>query len=476
MSSCTPFQNSSVSTLSLSLVDDDDTVDLTWLGVALGAIGSLGIAVGEMGFGGLETLLEKRRCGPDAATVTTVTLHGASGGAEVSSTTHNPRAPGRWRAARNLLVYNFSACCRSSDWDEETWIQVRMVNYRLLVGVSALANFVAFSFAPTTVLAPLEGLQFVAAFAWALYYKKPTLWPYYCPGQSGSERASTKTGTFRCCPTRRCPRPKDTLKAFLGVLCVLGAVVVIVQITPPSGPKFGIKGLQCLWTRPTWVVLATTLAGTAALLYLYSYCTDVKTKPHQKLPGQRADCRTDEKRDRDASTGELLRQAFPAATVGAFAATAAKQISELLRVWLEEGDWDAFSFDAPTYGLFWSTSAIAAAGFWLWMQALHFHMATKEETLVLPVFQGTYIVLASTAGGVFFDDFALYATWQLVAFWLLLALLVAGVALMMNKPPPDTCDNQTVPTSAAPRRMEVSLPLLLVRERGANEPESEPEP
>ena len=478
MSSCAPFVDANATDALLRSAAEDEA-NLTSLGVILGAFGSIGIAVGELGQARLKKLGAKSESSGGKA-------KGGSGGVWRSlgrlCTSFGRLCTSRWWAERwsslkdffsyNLMfVHNLGVSlvrCSSKEQPHEldyrTWHSVKIANYNMLIVVGAVANFLAFSFASTTILAPLEGLQFVAAFFWTLGTKQDTFWHCSTHGSSNGRRLDW----WR------------TAKAFVGMLCVLAAVTTIVFVVPPPGPKFGIGGLVCLWTRVVWVAFAATLACLAASVYLYTAFKDVCSNPLGSQgttnesrgldDGKDGDATEDEedddgedyeedgdkedeggdaeggrdeglegvegdgRDDRKNKLGKLVQEGFPAAVVGAFAATAAKQISELLRVLFEEGSLDVFHFSAPTHGLLWSTAVMAGAGFFWWMRSLHASAGRLEATLVLPVFQGMYIVLASLTGGVYFDDFVLFTAWQLVAFAFMLLLLLVGVVLMVNEP------------------------------------------
>ena len=83
--------------------------------------------------------------------------------------------------------------------------------------------------------------------------------------------------------------------------------------------------------------------------------------------------------------------------------------------------------------------------FWYWFRELTNGMSKFEETLALPVYQGSYIVLTAL-GGIFFDDFVNYNDVQLAGWMASLTLLVVGLAVIVV----GAASSPSVPTSPSP--------------------------
>ncbi len=360
--------------------EDEDELQLMWLGIFLGAAGSVGIAIGELGMGQTseeiaENTPEKERLKP-----------------------HEKEPP----------KLHETADYTADKSENETLIaalKVKKFVYRVIFVVSAITNFVAFGFAPNPVLAPLEGLQFVSAFAWSVYYRKPTLFDY-------NTKRIKKTKFFY---------------ALGGTLTSTVAIVGVVLFTPEIDSTFGVDGLLCLWSRPQWVAVASTFSGVVVLMLLVRWASARLSSPPTTM----------ETKEAKTSVSAMLWAAFVPATVGAIGATLAKQLSELLRVALsggEDGLLEVFGSSPDgkhSYGMIYTLGVATGICFGYWFLELTNGMKRFEETLALPVYQGTYIVLTALLGGIFFDDFVNYTDVQLIGWMASLTLLVVGLAVIV---------------------------------------------
>ncbi len=362
-------------------VAEEEELQLMWLGILLGSAGSLGIAIGELGMGRTSEAIkavEKKAAEKKAAEKTT-------------------------EERRPLLEDQGPS--DAPDATQIAALRVQRVAYRAVFVVSAIANFAAFGFAPNPVLAPLEGLQFVSAFAWAVYYKKGTL--FY--GDEGSRRV------------RRTP----FAYALAGTLTSMVAIVGVVLSTPEIDSTFGVDGLLCLWARPAWVAVGQS---TVALLLLLKGVAAVAALVRKPPTGREED-------DTKRLVSAMVWTALVPAIVGAIGATLAKQVSELLRVALsggEDGLWEVFAnvVDGRLPIVYYLGIATGLC-FGYWFYSLTKGMSKFEETLALPVYQGSYIVLTALVGGVFFDDFVNYSDAQLAGWATSLAFLVVGLSIIV---------------------------------------------
>lgn len=362
--------------------EDEDELQLMWLGILLGSVGSIGIAIGELGMG--QTSEEIKENTPEGESLIT-------------------KKP----ANETLLAA----------------LRVKLFVYRAIFVVSAIANFVAFGFAPNPVLAPLEGLQFVSAFLWAVYYKKKTLF---------------HKETNRIKKTKFC-------FALSGTLTTSVAIVGVVLFTPEIESTFGVEGLLCLWSRPEWVVVASSVSGIVVLLLMLGWASAFFSKPPTTM----------ERAEAKQSVSAMVRSAFVPATVGAIGATLAKQISELLRVALsggEDGLKEVFVGEGlERLPIVYFIGIATGVCFFYWFRELTNGMSKFEETLALPVYQGSYIVLTALVGGIFFDDFVNYNDVQLIGWAASLTLLVVGLAVIVvggGSPPTDNKGKTVDPIEA----------------------------
>ena len=325
----------------------DDEMSLMWLGILLGAVGSLGIALGELGRG----RLSDRILSVD------------------EDIKQSGNASQEQKAKRDSLV------------------RTRRV-YSTVFVVCAIMNFVAFSFAPTTILAPLEGLQFVTSFGWAWAHKNRTLW---IRAETDYDRRSYWTDRFfytfgslviSVVHVLSCQKhlyravvddasadnlflgKKRVGVASLGTFVVVGSILGVVMFTPTIDTEFGIDGLVCLWARPEFFTPTSVMACGAIGVYLWNRCT-YAGKPTTALA--------------------IAIRAFPFSTAGAIGATFAKQISELLRVLIEDPGGEVWTNE---YGLLYTIGAATGICFGVWFYNLDRAVVELDETMAIPIYQG----------------------------------------------------------------------------------------
>eukprot|EP00966_Prymnesium_polylepis_P117745 2721920-Prymnesium_polylepis.1 len=101
--------------------------------------------------------------------------------------------------------------------------------------VSAIANFVSFSFAPASVLAPLEGVQFVTNFVYALSTRNTLL---YSNGGEGDDAAG-----WRWDAVWRTGR---------GTFIVFVGITLPITVATSEVAVFDRGAIWCLWRGTAW--------------------------------------------------------------------------------------------------------------------------------------------------------------------------------------------------------------------------------
>lgn len=305
----------------------------------------------------------------------------------------------------------------------------------LWVGVfalSAIANFGAFALAPGSVLSPLEGAQFVTNLIYNLANRNPALL------HSGSG-ALTAYGR----------------RVLLGTLLVLGGVVLPVVGGAGAAPaKFDEKAIECMWSRPLTIAY---LGGCAALA---AACLSgwrlMRTSEYVRSPAKRRfdqlvmqdiwrkfGCETAERvraaRDEVAAYRRYVRDThmdprplslalygLGSALVGGLAVVMAKVVSELIEILLGDGP------DILTRPLIWVQSALVAALFAAWLDLLGRAPTYFAQVAAIPTLQGGYIIFASVGPGIFLEELAQLSAANVALFFSGMALIAAGVALMLS--------------------------------------------
>ena len=285
----------------------------------------------------------------------------------------------------------------------------------LLFVVSSIANFVAFAFAPASVLAPLEGAQFVTNLGYMLLNKKTPLWT------EGGMKLDWNV----------------FYQALFGTLLVVAGIVLPVASSPSEVAVFDESIIWCFWSGTEWIVYFVCTSTIAIGFYflrrmLYDLSNDKRTPT--KL--------------------EKLLYAMPAAIFGGLGVVQAKAISELVEPVFTGGDITM----VVTMFLFYLTLVLMLVGLvpWVLRQAEAPGLFGLE---INPLMQGLYIIFSSLGGGIFFREFDDFSTSQAVMFASGLSLIAAGASLTMPGKAKEAGKNQSGELS----RLEESgeLPLLL---------------
>lgn len=274
----------------------------------------------------------------------------------------------------------------------------------LLIIAGVTANFVAFPFAPASVLAPLEASQFVTLYFIGVYFGDES---YFKSGEG-------------ICGSGIKPGP------FVATLIVSTGVVLPVVAVPSVVYQYDVEVLWCFWRSSTWLVWMTStlaLGNVIGVLYFVSFRGGISLKRldgNGRLPQMK-----------------VVLYAFWAASLGGFGVANAKIISELVEIAFN-GDWGVLK-----EWLFWMSLLFILLGmllgwFFLLFQGTNrvFAAYPSSELVVIPALQGAYIFFGSIGGGIYFQEFstfnstqaALYAGGMTTLFFGLWLLLVTGTS------------------------------------------------
>jgi hypothetical protein len=330
---------------------------------------------------------------------------------------------------------------------------------------SAIANFVAFAFAPASVLAPLEGAQFVTNFAYGLCTRNKVL---YNSEPSESDRAALLAKQER--PEWEKRNEKAGWRWWAVGKTGLGTALVVVGISLPivkassEVAVFDEDAIWCFWRGTAWwayfistIVTAVVCFGVYRLVrpkeldrdegerdvlvrptnkgLIARYCgpkTELCKKPYSEIKDVPANHKHNKL--------HMVLFAVPSAILGAFAVVQAKAISELVEPIVTDGE-----FSVLTRWLFYQCVLLIIVGLGPWFALLSQAPYFYEVLAILPLMQGCYIIFSSIGGGVFFEEFNAFSDDQVVFFAIGLSLIVVGMFLIMPaKPKPLKMETATV--------------------------------
>jgi magnesium transporter len=259
----------------------------------------------------------------------------------------------------------------------------------ILFITSAITNFVAFAFAPASVLAPLEGAQFVTNFFYGLFTRNKMLYD-----NDGWRR-------------------DDVLKTGFGTALVVVGIVLPMIRTSGEVAIFDENVIWCFWRGTAWWIYLSTTTSIAFVCYLL----------YRKV------------RKEEVSTGERNKTnmihmalfAIPSAIVSSFAVVQSKAISELIEPIFTDGDWSILG-----KWLFFQSLLFTIGGLAPWFILLNEAPKVFEVLAILPLMQGCYIIFSSLAGGIFFEEFDDFSTEQAVLFATGLSFILVGILVIIT--------------------------------------------
>ena len=290
--------------------------------------------------------------------------------------------------------------------------------------IGSVINFAAFAFASAAVLAPLEAIQFVSNLIFARYVTKVPV------------------------------SQKMVVGSALIVLGTIGAVAS----GPMSVYSFSIPQLRSFWKSPTWVVYLIVAWALSLGLQVFWHMQMRKVKEGGTASGPPALM--------------PIFYAVSSALIGTQSVVQAKCFSELVELWLSGETLVSITHrrrcrhhhhglsitrypttacsqrDAappqrsmsPQIWVEWFTYAVltyflVTVGFWLYR--LNAALGKYDPLFIIPLLQASYIVLATLAGGIYFQEFQTLEWWQLLLFFGCIGIMFGGLALLI---PPITAE------------------------------------
>lgn len=329
-----------------------------------------------------------------------------------------------------------------------------------LFASGAVINFVAFGFAPTSVLSPLEGSQFVANFIFNIAVRDKELFE--------QDNTSLQIKGFFW----RWPRKPMFFRTVLGTGVVVAGVVLPVLASSGNVYEYDEQALWCMWRQPLWIAFLYSLAavgGIAAVGWFW-----VRGEPKENAPLSKN------------RVAQLLFSVM-AASLGAYGVAEAKLIAEVIAVHKVGLPWD--SPDAYgsllTSGLFWHTLFGVVVGFSGWLFLIDLAIRIYAQISIIPLLQGFYIVFSGTAGSILMEDFRSFNTSSHILYWSGITLLFAGLLLIVppdsdasthGSPPPGPSAQPAQPPEPANLTMRWGAGLVPVLVSAPNEPHVPPSP
>lgn len=271
--------------------------------------------------------------------------------------------------------------------------------------VGSVINFVAFVFAAASVLAPLEAIQFVSNLVFARFVTKV--------------------------PVSR--------RMVAGSALIVAGTVGAVAGGPMTVTSFTIPQLRGFWESPAWITYVA-----------FAWITSLSMQAFWELQNRRV--KAGAQRCGPPQLMPIL-YAVSSALIGTQSVVQAKAFSELMELWLGSGvniwvEW--FTYVVLAYFL-------VTVGFWLYR--LNAALGKYDPLFIIPLLQASYIVLATVAGGLYFQEFAAMEWWQLLVFACCIGIMFVGLALLM---PPIT--GESAPESE--EKVEVAKAEESVRNSG----------
>ncbi len=253
----------------------------------------------------------------------------------------------------------------------------------------AIVNFVAFGFAPASVLSPLEGTQFVSNYLWNYFVDKDEI------------------------------IIANRVRMGIGTLLVIVGVALPILGSPGNVANFDEEALKCMWGGGLWLIFVAAsviLAGGCTAGYLLN-------KP-EGWPenGKKSYNRTIQ-----------FFYTVPSAVLGAFGVVNAKVVSELIDILFKDirnGTWTLL-FDYTRAWFLWVTVVLIIIGLGGWANRLNEGPNRFPKLTIIPLMNGAYILLSSTAGGLFFEEFEDFNAIGLVFYISGMAILLLGLVLIV---------------------------------------------
>jgi hypothetical protein len=266
----------------------------------------------------------------------------------------------------------------------------------------SLLNFAAFAFAPQSILASLEGIQFVTnvAFGRLVLGSHITNMMYF--------------GTF---------------------ITIVGVVLTVLSASVVGTLEATVNDLLVLWTNPLWLLYLLMCCGAGVALHVTHVAYEKAALAGKPYP--------------NSDYVLPITYATFSALFGTFSVVLAKILSELLTLQLEFGVPIFYGADA------WFTYVtliawITFAGIWLYR--MNEALGLYDPLFIIPLLQVNFILFAIISGGIYFKEFSYFGPVNVIGFCLGVILLILGIFLL--SPPiaidtEDPLDKITLPSDVS---------------------------
>ncbi len=249
-----------------------------------------------------------------------------------------------------------------------------------LFAVASVINFVAFAFAPASVLAPLEAIQFVSNLVFNRFVNKRQV----------------------------------TRRMVIGSALIVLGVVCAVVCGPKQVAKFEIDQLVKFWQDLSWIVFLSVAAALALGCHFVNRHYKRSVDEGQPLRGHRA----------------ILPATFAwsSASIGAIAVIQSKTMSELVELAFSDGFRPLILLESWFFHFSLVLLLVSLIG---WLYRLAAALKRFDPLFIIPLLQSNYILLSTIAGGIYFQEFeelAPFGRRDLASFGM--GMFVVGIAVM----------------------------------------------
>ena len=160
------------------------------------------------------------------------------------------------------IVINVAQNCIARGWGVTFWT--------VAFAIACISNFVAFSFAPGSVLSPLEGAQFVTNLLFHMFNGNAAI---LHPTRERVKERNLETEDGKQVQGYSMLDPARIKwygwKVIIGTIFVLGGVVLpVLGGAGAPAPVFDEQAIECFWKQRTSIVYHASLSGVAIVSFL----------------------------------------------------------------------------------------------------------------------------------------------------------------------------------------------------------------
>ena len=219
--------------------------------------------------------------------------------------------------------------------------------------LASIIQFVAFAFAPVSVVAPLESLQFLANLVFAKFINQQTIAP----------------------------------RAYLGTFLIFTGLILCLVNGPVDGKLLiPLDKLMAYWDSPAWIIYLSAILILAGLAELARGAYSSAAIEGETRCGQ--------------ASLQPLAFSLSSALIGTQAVVQAKALAEATKLVIVGCAVEVFTSWYPYVTL---VILVGCGG--LWLVRLNLALKAYDPLFILPLLQGQYILCATLSGGIYFQEF-----------------------------------------------------------------------